>query len=180
MSKFRKIFLIVFAVVFAVVMLLVACSNDTDETSGENSSTYTEAENSSEDGSLQEETSDTSGGDIQITVADVTSTATFYDTTINGLTVEIFAVLASDTTVRVAFNTCQVCNGSKKAYFVQSGKYMVCQNCGSKISVDTVGKSSNSCSPVPVSAYSIDDDVIIVSQSYLESKVSLFKKWKDN
>ena len=29
----------------------------------------------------------------------------------------------------MAFNTCQVCNPSPKAYFVQNGKNFICQNC---------------------------------------------------
>lgn len=169
MIKLKRLTVIALAATIVTAIFMAACSGDNNEADVQQSSSY-----------IQEETSDTSGGDIQITVADVTSAATFYDTAINGFTVEIFAVRASDDTVRVAFNTCRVCNGSKKAYFVQSGSYMVCQNCKSKISIDTVGKSSNSCSPVPVTSYSSGNGIITVSQNYLEGNVSLFKKWKDN
>ncbi len=190
--KFMKFFAVFIAVLIsAAIAFFAGCSSGSGDTNGgESSSSSNEEENSSTDGTSQEEENfdddnaqengETGEGGIVIDTSTVTSTATFYDTTINGLTVEIFAVLASDNTVRVAFNTCQVCNGSKKAYFVQSGSYMVCQNCKSKISIDTVGKSSNSCSPVPVKTYSLSDGIITVSQTYLEGNVSLFKKWKDN
>ncbi|MCD8040829.1 MAG: DUF2318 domain-containing protein [Clostridia bacterium] len=191
--KFLKFFTIFIAVFMSAALIFaVGCSADSGDINGvEGSSSITAEENNSDEGdnTQEEENSDddntqeeveTDEGGIVIDTTTVTSTATFYDITIDGLTVEIFAVLASDNTVRVAFNTCQVCNGSKKAYFVQSGNYMVCQNCKSKISIDTVGKSSNSCSPVPVKAYSLSNGIITVSQTYLEGNVSLFKKWKDN
>jgi uncharacterized membrane protein len=63
---------------------------------------------------------------------------------------EVFAVKAGDGTVCTAFNTCQVCNGSPKAYFKQTGTSVQCQNCGNKFPMSRVGIESGGCNPVPI------------------------------
>ena len=58
----------------------------------------------------------------------------------NGYEIELVAVKDSSNNIDVAFNTCQVCNGSPKAYFVQKNGKLVCQNCGNVFSLNSVGK----------------------------------------
>lgn len=66
------------------------------------------------------------GQDVVIKASDISSDASYYDYDANGTKVQLFAVKASDGTARVALNTCQVCQGSPKAYFVQNGDNFVC------------------------------------------------------
>lgn len=129
----------------------------------------------------QEGTSAVSGGDIVIQSADIASDASFFDYDANGITVQVFAVQASDGTVRLALNTCQVCNGSPYAYFQQDGDWFICQNCGNRFASDEIGIVSGGCRPVPITEdiYGEQDGVITVPASFLKEKAALFKNWKN-
>lgn len=118
---------------------------------------------------------------ITIDAAEVGTTASFYDYDADGTTVEVLAVKASDGTVRLALNTCQVCSGSPYAYFVQQGEYFICQNCGNAFSSDEIGLSSFGCNPVPVteSDYTVEGDLITISAEFLEENASRFTNWKN-
>lgn len=133
-----------------------------------------------ESGRTQENTSDTAEAGIEIRVQDISTTASYYDTTVDGTTVEIFAVLASDGTVRLAMNTCQVCNGSLYAYFEQDGDDFVCQNCGNRFSSDKIGLTGGGCNPVPITEddYAEESGIITVPDSFLEENAHRFSRWK--
>lgn len=122
---------------------------------------------------------DASGVTFQ--AADITSTASFFDYDADGTTVELFAVQASDGTLRLALNTCQVCNGSPYAYFVQDGDDFVCQNCGNHFSSSQIGiANSFGCNPIPVteSDYTEEDGIVTVSTAFLEDNAERFTNWK--
>lgn len=63
------------------------------------------------------------GGDIAFTAKEIGAQASYFDYDADGTTVQLLAVRASDDTVRMALNTCQVCNGSPYAYFDQEGDF---------------------------------------------------------
>ncbi|MCD8323460.1 MAG: DUF2318 domain-containing protein [Clostridiales bacterium] len=159
-KKTTRFFTGVIAAVMVIVM--VGCSSEV------------------EPGETQENTSDTADAGIEIRVEDISTSASYYDTTVEGTTVEIFAVLASDGTVRLAMNTCQVCNGSPYAYFEQDGDDFVCQNCGNHFSSDEVGLTSGGCNPVPITEddYTEENGIIRVSDSFLEENAYRFSNWK--
>ena len=119
-------------------------------------------------------------GDIVIDEASVSETASFYDYDANGVTVEAFAVKASDGTVRVALNTCQVCNGSPYAYFVQQGDNFICQNCKNAFTRDSIGIAHGGCNPAPLtqSDYQTEDGKIIIPSSLLDGYAADFTNWK--
>ncbi len=135
--------------------------------------------NSSDDMEVQSSTAAKNSG-IEINTDAVAATASYYDVDIDGTTVEVFAVLASDGSVRLAMNTCQVCNGSPYAYFEQDGDYFICQNCGNSFSRDEVGLISGGCNPVPITEddYIEADGVITVSEDFLEENAYRFSAWK--
>ena len=120
------------------------------------------------------------GIDVTIVVADVSEAAVYFEYDADGTTVQLFAVLASDGTVRLAFNTCQVCAGSTKAYFVQEGDEFVCQNCKNSFDVDEVGVEASGCNPIPITSddYTQADGVIAISASFLEQYAGSFTRWK--
>ena len=69
-------------------------------------------------------------GVLEIPVSELSEKIQIYSFTLDGLNMEALAAKDADGTVRTAFNTCQVCNGSRKAYFAEEGDHVVCQNCG--------------------------------------------------
>lgn len=75
---------------------------------------------------------------LDIPISEITETVSFYPVMIDETEMEILAVKASDGTVRTAFNTCQMCYSSGNGYYVQNGKYLICQNCGSRFTADEV------------------------------------------
>ncbi|MCD8084146.1 MAG: DUF2318 domain-containing protein [Clostridiales bacterium] len=129
---------------------------------------------------MQENVSGTTETGIEIRVEDISTSASYYDTTIDETDVEIFAVLASDDTVRLAMNTCQVCNGSPYAYFEQDGDDFVCQNCGNRFSSDKIGLTGGGCNPVPITEddYNEENGIITVSDSFLKENAYRFSNWK--
>ncbi len=121
-----------------------------------------------------------SGGDLLIQTEDIGTEASYFDYDVDGVTVEVLAVLASDGTIRLALNTCQVCNGSPYAYFVQDGDDFVCQNCLNRFSSTDVGVVSGGCNPVPITAedYTESDGTFVVPAFFLEENASRFVNWK--
>ncbi|MGN1203013.1 MAG: DUF2318 domain-containing protein [Eubacterium sp.] len=128
----------------------------------------------------QTATANTVTGDIIIDESTVSETASFYDYNAGGTTVEVFAVKASDGTVRLALNTCQVCMGSPYAFFVQQGDSFICQNCKNAFDTDSIGIVHGGCNPVPITEdnYQINDGKITVSAEFLEQYASSFENWK--
>ncbi|MCD7981427.1 MAG: DUF2318 domain-containing protein [Clostridiales bacterium] len=164
-----------FAGVFAAAAVVMAgCSSGTEQ---EETQEHTSEADS---GETQENASGTAEDGIEINVEDISTEASYYDTEIDGTDVEIFAVLASDGTVRLAMNTCQVCNGSPYAYFEQEGDDFVCQNCGNHFSSDEIGLTAGGCNPVPITEddYTEENGIITVSDSFLEENAYRFSNWK--
>lgn len=95
---------------------------------------------------------------------------------------EVLAAKDADGTVRTAFNTCQVCNGSRKAYFVEQGDKVACQNCGNAFGREDVGVLSGGCNPYPIFAEDREDseEAVRISYDFLSGAESLFTRWKEN
>lgn len=119
-------------------------------------------------------------GDVVIQIADITDQASFYEYDVDGTAVGLFAVKASDGTIRTALNTCQVCNGSPYAYFEQSEDKVQCQNCGNMFNLDMIEQERGGCNPVPISdgEKTADDKEIIIPASYLNENAQYFTNWK--
>ena len=117
---------------------------------------------------------------IMIQKKDISSTAKFYSYTLNGKPMEIFAVKASDGTIRTALNTCQVRYSSGRGWYKQEGAVFVCQNCGNRFSLDQIEKIKGGCNPVPVPGSDKADlgSSIGISKSYLASVAPYFARWK--
>lgn len=87
---------------------------------------------------------------IILDTSNITSTATFVNYDDDGIIIQFILVKGTDNKVRIALNTCQVCNPSPKAYFIQEGEYLVCQNCGTKFHINKIGMEKGGCNPTPV------------------------------
>ncbi|MDF2608533.1 MAG: putative rane protein [Lachnospiraceae bacterium] len=140
--------------------------------------TASEEATASSDNGVQAEVNE--NGDVVIPIEDITETATFYQYNSNGTDMALFAVKASDGTIRTAFDTCQVCNGSPYAFFKQQGDTFQCQNCGNIYSLDMIGKERGGCNPVPIMSdeATVTDTEIIIPAQLLEENAVRFENWK--
>ena len=120
-------------------------------------------------------------GDVILRAEDIGTEASYFDYDANGTTVQLFAVRASDGTVRLALNTCQVCNGSPYAYFIQDGDWFICQNCMNRFASTDVGILSGGCNPLPITdqVYTKQDGMITIPASFLDENAPLFQNWKN-
>ena len=117
---------------------------------------------------------------LTIPTAEITTVATFYPITVDGTKMEVFAIKASDGTIRTAFNPCQSCYTSGKGYYVQEGDDLVCQNCGFHFTPDQVEIQSGGCNPWPIFAENktVTEDSIQISYDFLKESSSIFARWK--
>jgi uncharacterized membrane protein len=139
--------------------------------------------NGNNKGENENQTETVSSGvtDLVIPKAEITETAKFYPIKAGSTNMEILAVKASDGSIRTAFNTCQVCNGSPKAYYKQQGDVLACQNCGNRFKMDMVEQQRGGCNPVPIMKdEKIDDSSnITIPKELIEKNKDLFtSNWK--
>lgn len=95
----------------------------------------------------------------------------------NGTNVQMIAVKASDGTPRLSLNTCQTCNPSPKAYFVEKDGRLVCQNCGNVFTMDSVGKTTGGCNPMNIS-YQVVAGNLTVKTADIDKYAGKFTTWK--
>lgn len=117
---------------------------------------------------------------LTISTSTIKETATFYPLTVDGTQMEILAIKASDGTIRTAFNTCQACYASGRGYYVQNGKYLTCQNCGSRFTGDDVEIVTGGCNPVPIleENKTVTEDSILIDYDFLKEYTDVFANWK--
>ena len=94
-------------------------------------------------------------GDLTIALDSISETPSFIDGNIDGQPMQVIAVRDADGTVRLSYNTCQVCQGSPWAYFELQNGQLVCQNCGNAFALSAVGKGGYGCMPLMVPAYTL-------------------------
>ena len=116
------------------------------------------------------------GSEVEFSLANLDKGAQFftYQTEVG-----LLAVKDSTGAVRVALDTCQVCNGSPKAYFLEKDGVLQCQNCGNTFSYDIVGDTSQGCEPMPMDSTSwhVGGDTLSVDEAALENAALLFSTW---
>ena len=122
----------------------------------------------------------TAGNALVIPVSSVTEQAAFYPVEVDGTEMEVFAIRASDGTIRTAFNTCQSCYTSGKGYYSMQDEDLVCNNCGFHFSPDQVEVSSGGCNPWPIfeENKTVTADIISISYEFLSQSRDIFTNWK--
>ena len=117
---------------------------------------------------------------IKILKSEVTANAKFYAYKLDGVTMEVLAVKASDGTIRTALNTCQICFDSGRGYYKQIGEYLVCQNCDNRFNKDQVEIIKGGCNPIPILEDNKQDagDYIIISKDYMAAQKDYFSNWQ--
>lgn len=173
MNKKNIIMIIAIVIVIGIIGIILFGKNNDNKTNSNNTlstqKSNTKSTQSTENKTINLEADEL--GNIVIDTTNIGSKATFYNYNADGTTIRLFAVKASDGTIRMAFNTCQVCNPSPKAYFVQNGKNFICQNCKNSFSTDNIGKERGGCNPIPITTDErIDgENTITITKQFIES-----------
>lgn len=155
--------------VMMICALLSACSNSENPV-GENTGAN---DNYAKYTQLQPDENFT----VTILTEGITKTAKFFNYDADGVTVQLVALRDKNNGVHIAFNTCQNCSPSPKAYYQQDGDVLRCTNCGFTFEPEQVGITAGGCNPWPIDGVSIGDDKITVPASSLDAMRSTFTNW---
>ena len=93
-------------------------------------------------------------------------------------TVQLLAVRDGAGRARIAFNTCQACNPSPRAFFAQTaGGRLVCQNCGNSFAPEAVGAAARGCNPAAIPGLRETDAALLVPAAALAAARPAFRAW---
>jgi uncharacterized membrane protein len=150
----KKLSWIVF-LMFSAVLFLSSCGSEADE-----------------------EKAETAGG-LCFDISELSEEPSFIDWNQGGTAMQLIALKAGDE-VRLAFNTCQSCQGSPWAWFEYLDNGMLqCHNCGQVFGLETVGTpAASGCNPITITDFTVNGSTVTVSESFLKEQVELFKNWK--
>ena len=95
-----------------------------------------------------------------------------------GTAMEIIAVRGKDGKVRVAFNTCNVCNGSPKAFFTFEKCKFICQNCKNAFPAEMVGEEVGGCAPMAIPGAMRRGGSIMIPRESISAYRDRFLRWK--
>ena len=112
---------------------------------------------------------------IKIPLFEISETAKWYDYGYNGKTITYFVVKGGDGSVKTAFDACDVCYGAKKGYS-QDGDVMVCNNCGNRYAIDSLGTENlrgGGCWPGYL-PNKIEGNYVIIKESDIKQGVYRF------
>ena len=92
--------------------------------------------------------------------------------------VQLIALRDGEGRARIAFNTCQACNPSPRAWFAQrdDGR-IVCQNCGNDFGPEAVGAATRGCNPAPIPGVRETADAFLVPAAALDAARPAFIRW---
>lgn len=109
-----------------------------------------------------------------IPISELTKEVKFFSLKNNGINIEILTAIDKNDNPKATLNTCQNCMGSPKAYFIQDGDSVVCQNCGIGHKIETLGIAKRGCNPIPIDSLVIDDKNISFDKAELLDNTELF------
>ncbi len=117
--------------------------------------------------------------DMTFDAAILTGEPTFIDAQSGSIAMQLIALKGGDD-VRLAFNTCQACQGSPWAWFEYLGDGLLqCQNCLQTFGLEVVGtEDAIGCCPITITDFSVEGGVVTVPGSILSDNAFRFKNWK--
>lgn len=121
------------------------------------------------------------GEELTINAAALTAEPVFIDWAVEDIPMQLIARKDPEGQVRLAFNTCQSCNGSPWAWFEYLGDGLLeCQNCGQRMPVSLVGdREAAGCAPIPVPEYTENEDgTVTVPEQVIAEAAHLFANWR--
>ena len=117
-------------------------------------------------------------GTATISAQDISADARFFNYDADGVTVQLVALRDKTGGLHLAFNTCQSCSPSPKAFYRQNGAVLQCENCGFTFAPEQVGITHGGCNPWPISGLEIGESEIRIPESSLDSMRSVFETWE--
>ena len=149
----KKVLTIIFLI---TALLLVACSNNSDDSLTGGSVTSLDKEDDS----------------IRIPINSITEDLQKHEYTVDDVNVRYFIVEGTDGEIRTAFDACDVC-GSRG--YIQNDNEIVCNKCGLSFEINGIGTQNKGygCWPGYL-PHEIVGDEIVIKTSDLESGVSRF------
>ena len=120
-------------------------------------------------------------GYVSVPLARVTDEALFVNipaADASAPTVQLIAIRDGAGRARIAFNTCQACNPSPRAFFMQRADgRLVCQNCGNDFGSEAVGAAVRGCNPAAIPGVRETADALLVSAATLDAARPAFAAW---
>lgn len=116
--------------------------------------------------------------DIIISADRLSENISFIDYNAAGTDMQFMLLKTDDGRIRCSLNTCQVCNGSPYAYFVQEGDKVICQNCGNEFALTQIGDEHGGCNPAPLEFNEENGNVVIDAEN-LVKYAPAFSNWKN-
>lgn len=116
-------------------------------------------------------------GSLIINTGGITTDVSYYNFDADGTTVQILALRDKDGAVHAAFNTCQSCSPSPKAYYLQRGDLLICQNCGFEFTAEDVGLVHGGCNPWPVEGIEITGETVVIPAASAQAMAPAFQNW---
>jgi uncharacterized membrane protein len=115
------------------------------------------------------------GGQVTIPASSFTpNQVRYFNTEIEGKKIYFMVVKDRQGVYRAAANACEVCFQAKKG-FTQQGDSIVCNSCGNKFSLDTLGITKGGCNPGPISPnVPVVNNQLILNTSQLSQVANLF------
>jgi hypothetical protein len=117
-------------------------------------------------------------GSLFITESAIGTEAVFIPVRPGGTEMEVIAIRDGAGIVRIAFNTCQVCNGSPSAFFAPVKDGLQCQSCGFVFPADQVGAGGDSCTPLAIPGVTKENGVLRVPAEVLAAYRGKFRNVK--
>ena len=115
-------------------------------------------------------------GYLSIQLEEIGQQAKFLEYNANGTTVKFFAVKAGDGSIKTAFDACDVCYSKKKGYRQEGSFFMVCNNCGKRFAIGSLGtenRNPGGCWPSYL-PNKVEGSVILIKKADLENGRRLF------
>ena len=116
-------------------------------------------------------------GRLVIQTKALSSTVQYVDYDAGGTAMQLLAVKDANNVAHVTLNTCQNCNGSPRAYFLQNGGAVTCQNCGISHNISQLGVQKLGCNPVPL-RHTDNGGEISIDTAELNRYAPMFANWK--
>ena len=116
---------------------------------------------------------------LTVDITDLTEEPIFIDAEADGIAMQLIALRTNDE-VRLAFNTCQSCQGSPWAWFEYLGDGILqCQNCHQTFETEIVGtEEAIGCCPLTISDFKVEGNTLTVPEDILTENAFRFKNWK--
>ena len=120
-----------------------------------------------------------SNGNIVIIEEEIIDKATYINYEYEGVTIGLIAVRDSNEKVKVVVNASKSCREAPKAFFVQDGKKLKCQNCSTSFFIDDLDYNINGeCNPIGIKDRTDVDGKIIIGTNQLKELKGKFIDWR--